>query len=255
MKAIILAAGYATRLYPLTINTAKPLLKIHGRPIIDYILDSVSHVGDIDKTIIITNNKFYQQFENWLDEKPKSFTQRIVLINDGSNCVEDRFGAIGDIQLALNTIGYDDDVLIIAGDNFFDFDLNNFVRIVQEREFFPTIAVYLPNNHPDLRRFGIVLLNETGQIVSFEEKPEKPRSNLIATCIYFMPKEKLFLISKYLESGNHKDTPGSFIQWLVGKDKVYACICEGVWFDLGDFESLSEVLLYLNNRYALKTDP
>ena len=249
MKALILAAGYATRLYPLTKDTPKPLLKLKNRPIIDYILEKIEQVGDVDQISIVTNNKFYDQFDQWLTPKQAYFPGRYKLINDGSNSVEERKGAIGDIHLAIGNDLMDDDWLIVAGDNLSDFNFNDFIRFSYERKPHHSISLYLPNgNHVDYKRFGIAQLNEFGQITNFEEKPELPKSNLIATCIYFIPKEKLYLIPKYLELGNHSDTPGSYISWLAKNDKVFGKICDGTWFDLGDFDAISEAVLYLNSN-------
>lgn len=193
MKALILAAGYATRLYPLTKDTPKSLLKLKNRPIIDYILEKIEHVGDIDRITVVSNNKFYGQFDEWLTPKLAYSPERYSLINDGSNTVEDRLGAIGDINLALGKGDLDDDLLIVAGDNLFDFNLNDFVRFSYDHQPGHSICLYLPNgNSVDFKRFGIAQLNEFDQITNFEEKPEQPKSNLIATCIYFIPKETLF---------------------------------------------------------------
>ncbi len=248
MKALILAAGYATRLYPLTQNTPKPLLKLRTRPIIDYILEKIEQVGDINRISVVTNNKFYAQFDEWLTPKLAYSPERYILINDGSNTVEDRLGAIGDISLAIEKGKIEDDLLIVAGDNLFDFNLNDFIKFGLEKKPSHSICLYLPNNNPDFSRFGIAQINESSQVVDFEEKPEIPKSNLIATCIYFIPKEKLYLITKYLRDGNHNDTPGSYMRWLAKNDEVYGRICDGTWFDLGDFDAISEALLYLNGN-------
>ncbi len=252
MKALILAAGYATRLYPLTQYTPKPLLKLRNRPIIDYILEKIEQVGDVDRISVVSNNKFYAQFDEWLTPKLAFSPERYNLINDGSNTVQDRLGAIGDISLAIDKGEIDDDLLIVAGDNLFDFNLNNFIRFSLEKKPMHSMCLYLPaGNNIDFTRFGIAQLNEFSQIVDFEEKPKTPKSNLIATCIYFIPKEKLNLLSKYLTDGNHNDTPGSYMRWLVKNDQVFGRICEGTWFDLGDFEAISEALLYLNGNLTL----
>jgi glucose-1-phosphate thymidylyltransferase len=251
MKALILAAGYATRLYPLTINTPKPLLKLRNRPIIDYIIEKLEQVGDVDRILVVTNNKFYRQFDEWLTPKLAYAPERYTLINDGSNSVEDRLGAIGDISLSLKKGMIDDDLLVVAGDNLFDFNLNEFVRFGLEKEPHHSICLYLPGNgNFDLSRFGVAQINEFSQVTDFEEKPQKPKSNLIATCIYFIPREKLYLIPKYLNGGNHNDAPGAYMRWLAQNDKVYGRISDGVWFDLGDFEAISEALIYLNGGAA-----
>lgn len=248
MKTLILAAGYATRLYPLTLKTPKPLLNIGKKPIIDYILDKVEQVGDMDEVFIVTNNKFYKQFNSWLQTKTNSAYARYTLINDGSNSAEDRLGAVGDIELAITKESINDDLLIIAGDNLFDFDLRQFINFSSTKKPYHTIGLYMGNNGIDFTRFGIAQLNGDSEIFSFEEKPAQPKSSYIATCVYFFPKEKLNLVSKYLGNNHHNDTPGSYISWLTRNDKVYGKIFDGLWFDLGDFESLTKAAIYLNGN-------
>ena len=252
MKALILAAGYATRLYPLTQNTPKPLLKLRNRPIIDYILEKIEQIGDVDRISVVSNNKFYAQFDEWLTPKLAYSPQRYTLINDGSNTVQDRLGGIGDICLAIEKGKIEDDLLVVAGDNLFDFNLNDFTRFSLDKKPMHSICLYLPSsNNVDFSRFGIAQINESSQVVDFEEKPQIPKSNLVATCIYFIPKEKLYLIPKYLAEGNHNDAPGSYMRWLVKNDQVFGRICEGIWFDLGDFNAISDALLYLNGNLTL----
>jgi glucose-1-phosphate thymidylyltransferase len=251
MKALILAAGYATRLYPLTANTPKPLLKLKSRPIIDYIIDKVEQVGDVDQINIVSNNKFFHNFDEWLTPKKSYAPARYNLINDGTNSADDRLGALGDIDLAIRRAQIDDDLLVVGGDNLFDFNLNDFVRFGYGNRPYHSLCLYLPNSHVDLTKYGVARISECAQVLGFEEKPEMPKSNLIAACIYYIPREKLPLIGTYLAAGNHNDTPGSYMQWLVENDKVFGRICEGAWFDLGDFESISEALLYLNGNLAV----
>jgi glucose-1-phosphate thymidylyltransferase len=248
MKALILAAGYATRLYPLTANTPKPLLKLKARPIIDYIMDKIEQVGDIDRISIVTNNKFYNQFDEWLTPKRSYSPSRYDLINDGSNTVDDRLGAIGDINLAIEQSKINDDLLIVGGDNLFDFNLNDFVRFGFDNRPYHSMCLYLPANHINLSKYGVAHISDCAQILSFEEKPQSPKSNLVATCIYYIPREKLNMIGQYLKDGHNQDTPGSYMQWLVKTDKVFGKICDGAWFDLGDFDAISEALIYLNGQ-------
>ena len=246
MKALILAAGYATRLYPLTKDTPKSLLKIKNRPILDYIVDKVEEIEEIDRIFIVSNDKFYPEFSNWLNTRLNNGFRRLKLINDGSRSQEGKLGAVGDMNLAINRETINDDLLIVAGDNLFDFDLREFINFALPKRPYHSIGLYMANNHPDLTRFGIAQLHSNAEIFNFEEKPDFPKSNLIATCIYFIPKEKLYLVSKYLESGQNNDTPGSYIKWLTQDDKVYGKIFDGLWLDLGDFESLSEAVISLN---------
>lgn len=248
MKALILAAGYATRLYPLTKDTPKPLLELNARPILDYILDKVEAITEIDEIIIVTNNRFYSQFSDYLSLKQGLNPYKYKLINDGSDTTNDKLGAIGDIELAIKTQNLNDDLLIVAGDNLFDFDLGEFIWFSKEKSPYHSICLYLPQNNLDCTRFGIVVLDKSSQIIDFEEKPEFPKSNLLSTCIYYFPAEKLHMVNEYISQNHNVDTPGSYIRWLTEHDKVFGKIFSGTWFDLGDFDSLSDAVIHLNNK-------
>jgi len=240
MKALILAAGYATRLYPLTKDMPKPLLDVAGKPIIDYIIDKIKAVKAIDEVVIVSNNKFSAQFKAWLDNKPKE-TLKYKLVNDGSNTVEDRLGAVGDIDLSIKECAVKDDLLIVAGDNLFDFNLNDFIAFSRKNSPYHAICLYHDENQlTDLSRFGIVQVDSNSMVTDFEEKPKAPKSRFIATCVYFIPKQKVHLIDAYMKQGNHRDTPGSYIKWLTKQDRVYGNVCNGTWFDLGDVDALKE---------------
>ncbi|MFA6216052.1 MAG: nucleotidyltransferase family protein [Candidatus Omnitrophota bacterium] len=240
MKALILAAGYATRLYPLTKDTPKPLLDLGGRAIIDYIIDKIKTVKAINEVVIVSNNKFYSQFNEWLSRKPKD-TLKYRLVNDGSNTVEDRLGAVGDINLSIKECAIDDDLLIVAGDNLFDFSLNDFILFARKNSPYHAICLYRDDNEAtDLTRFGIAQVDSNSLVTDFQEKPKSPKSRFIATCIYFIPKQKIHLINNYMGQGNYNDTPGSYIKWLTKHDRVYGNVCKGTWFDLGDLEALKE---------------
>jgi len=242
MKAIILAAGYATRLYPLTLNTPKPLLKINELTIIDYLLDKVDEITEINRVIVVSNNKFYNQFSDALSGRIKERPGRYKIINDGSNTVDDRLGAIGDIRLAVESENFDDDFLILGGDGFFDFGLKDFLQFAALNRAHHSLCLYQPlRDGIDFSSFGIALVDQNSRLTEFEEKPLIPRSNLIATCIYYLPKEKLRLLPEYLDNGNHKDAPGSYISWLIKTDRVYGLIASGAWYDLGDLKTLNEV--------------
>lgn len=233
MKAIVLAAGYATRLYPLTLNRAKPLLPVGGRPIIDYIIEGITEVPEIDTVYVVTNNRFYNDFVNWRREA--GFDKEIIVINDGTISDDDKLGAIGDIDLVINKMEIKDDLIIVAGDNLFSFGLERFL------DFFKThglsIAAYkYPYKH-ELSHYGLVELDEASRVVSFQEKPDEPKSDLVAICLYGFPVNKLGLIHKYLESGSNKDAPGHYLQWLVSKEKVYAFVFHAQWHDIGTPEA------------------
>ena len=240
MKALILAAGYATRLYPLTKDRPKPLLTIRKKPIIEYIINKLESLEQIDQILIVTNQKFFEQFQGWLDSLPCA--KPIKLINDGSINCKDRLGAIGDINLAIKEEKIEDDLLVIAGDNFFNFSLHGFIDFAQERRPRNSIGIYNLNGRTQLSKFGVVQLNGDEEIIDFQEKPSQPRASLIAMCVYFFPKEKLRLISDYLSQNNDNDAPGHYISWLVKSDKVYGYTFEGNWCDIGDIDTYTEAV-------------
>ena len=249
MKALILAAGYATRLYPLTKDTPKPLLQIKHRPVLDYIVDKIERVGDINQVYLATNDKFHNQFEDWLAGRSKELRCRYKLVNDGSTSVDDRKGAIGDIKLILEQEQVNDDLLVVAGDNLFDFDLASFVAFASSKRPAHSICLYLPHDeNTDLTQYGIAHLREDGLITDFEEKPHFPKSNLVSTCVYFIPREKVSRVLNYAALGNSMDAPGNYISWLIKHDQVYGKIFDGLWFDLGDFDSLSRAVMSINGH-------
>lgn len=233
MKAIVLAAGYATRLYPLTLNRTKPLLPVGGQPIIDYIIEGIVKVSEIDTVYVVTNNRFYNDFVKW--QKMANFTKEILIVNDGTNSDEDKLGAIGDIDLVINKIGIRDDLVVIAGDNLFGFSLQNFVNFFKIHG--TSIAAYKYPHRDELSHYGLVELNGTSRVILFQEKPKEPKSDLVAICLYGFPYSKLGLISEYLKSGKNKDAPGYYLQWLVNKEEVYAFVFQAPWHDIGTPEA------------------
>jgi glucose-1-phosphate thymidylyltransferase len=225
------------------------LIKLVNKPILDYIVEQIDTVSLVDKIFVVVNEKFNQQFEEWITPRQALWPGRFTLINDGSTTVENRLGAIGDINLAIEQGAIDDDLLIVGGDNLFDFDLNEFAAFSVRNKPSHSMCLYMPvTNQIDLKQYGIASVDSDGRILNFEEKPQNPKSNLVATCIYFVPKEKLCLIAKYLSEGNHNDTPGSYMSWLTKTDRVYGKTCKGTWFDLGDFEALSQAVLHLRGQ-------
>lgn len=235
MKAIILAAGYATRLYPLTQNRPKPLLDVAGKPVLEYILAHLERIDSLDTLYLVVNHKFYAQFEEW--KKHSRSSKSVILIDDGSTHEENRLGAIGDIQFSIRQQKIAEDLLVVAGDNLFDSDLVPFVRSAQTRSPSCSMMVYDVKDLGLARNYGIVGLNGNGRIVSFEEKPKSPRSTLSAMGVYYFPKEALRQIDRYLQEGSPQDAPGFFIRWLYQKETVYGYPCEGIWYDIGDLDS------------------
>jgi len=237
MKAIVLAAGYATRLYPLTINKAKPLLPIGGRPILDYIIEGIAEIPEVDTVYIVTNTKFYTDFINW--RRSLHSNKEIVIIDDGTTDDADKLGAIGDIGLVISKMSIKDDLLVLAGDNLFGFKLKKFTEFYKQSGL--SIAVYKYPHKEELPNYGIVELDNSGDVASFQEKPQFPKTNLVAVCLYAIPVSKLGLVHQYLSAGNNKDAPGYYLQWLVKKEKISAFVFHEPWHDIGAPEEYERV--------------
>lgn len=230
MKALILAAGYATRLYPLTQNKAKPLLEVQGKPIIDYIIEKLENCSDIGEIFVVTNNRFYQDFCQW--KKTVACAKPITIVNDETRENGTRLGAVGDIAFVLKKHAIRDDILVIAGDNLFSFSLNDFLSFYQKKET-TIVAVYDTKDEARIaNRLGCVLVDKNHKIIDFEEKPAQPKSTLAATACYIFPKEDLHFIEPAI-SEKHSDRLGDFIRFLAKHKPVYAYQFTGYWFDVG----------------------
>ncbi len=238
MNALILAAGYATRLYPLTLNKAKPLLEVGGKPIIEWLLDNLADVPGLGTVYIVTNAKFAGDFQNWADgyqEQHREIT--IKIINDGSKSDDDKLGAIGDINLVLMRENLtDEDLLVIAGDNLFQQPLSDFVNAAKHSA--ATVAVHDVGNLEAMKKYGTVTVDKSGVITNFEEKPEKPKSTLAAVALYYYSRDMLPLFTTYLAAGNNPDQPGLFLQWLYTRKPVNTFEIKGRWLDIGSKETL-----------------
>ena len=238
MNALILAAGYATRLYPLTLNKAKPLLEVGGKPIIEWLLDNLADVPGLGTVYIVTNTKFASDFQNWANayqgQHPK---MTIKIINDGSKSDDDKLGAIGDINLVLMRENLsNEDLLVIAGDNLFQQPLRDFVNAAKHSA--ATVAVHNVGNLEAMKKYGTVTVDKNGVITNFEEKPEKPKSTLAAVALYYYSREVLPLFTTYLAAGNNPDQPGLFLQWLYTRKPVNTFEIKGRWLDIGSKETL-----------------
>jgi len=236
MKTIILAAGYATRLWPLTLNTPKPLLKVRKKPMIEYILTRLENIKDINDIYIVTNTKFVRNFKDW--KKSYQSQKRISVIDDGMKTLEDRRGSIGDIIFSIDKKSITTDTLVIAGDNIFDFNLADFIKNAKANSPSATIGLFDVGNIRLAKEYGIVMLDKSREIIAFEEKPKQPKSTLAAMCLYYFPKQKIGLLKRYKADGNPLDLAGSFIKWLSRKEPVYGYIFKGRWLDIGDRKSL-----------------
>ncbi len=230
MKALILAAGYATRMYPLTRNRAKPLLPIAGRPMIDYVVEKIDEVEEVDRIYVVVNDRFLEDFQAWVAHPATS--KPVVLVNDGSTRDENKLGAIGDMNFAVEKEGIQDDLLVVGGDNLFDFGLREFVSFFAEKG--TSVALHISDDPEDVRKFSTVELDKVGRIVYFEEKAKKARSNLVAICLYLFEKASLPLLKQYLEEGRNPDEPGRYMQWLHKQIPVYGKELKGSWYDIGN---------------------
>ena len=238
MNALILAAGYATRLYPLTLNKAKPLLEVGGKPIVEWLFDNLASVPGLQTVYVVTNNKFANDFQNWASRyQDRHREMRIKIINDESTSDDDKLGAIGDINLVItreNLAG--DDLLVIAGDNLFEQPLIDFVNAA--RSWPATVAIHDVGDLDAMKKYGTVTIDSKGVITSFEEKPQKPKSTLAAVALYYYSREVLPLFTTYLAAGNNPDQPGLFLQWLYPRKPVGTFEIKGRWLDIGSKETL-----------------
>jgi glucose-1-phosphate thymidylyltransferase len=234
VKVVILCAGYATRLYPLTLNCPKPLLPVGGRPLLNVIVNRIEELGDVGEIFVVTNERFFGHFEAWARELGSS--KKIKVLNDGSTTNENRLGAIRDLDLALQKAGISEDCLVVAGDNLFQFSLRGFVAGARRRSAV-ALGVVDVKSREAAKRYGIVETDGEGRIARFLEKPDDPPTTLASMGLYFIPAQKLFLIGEYLREHENPDAPGYFFRWLLGKEPVYAHPFEGGWFDIGDLES------------------
>jgi glucose-1-phosphate thymidylyltransferase len=236
VKCVILAAGYATRLRPLTDDVPKHLLPVGKRPMLDWVLDRVREVEDVDRVHLVTNSRFAPAFARWAD------ANEVAVYDDGTSSNEDRLGAVGDLRLAIDEAGLEDDELVVlAGDNLFDFSLPRFLEWWRSKPQ-PASAVPL-HDVGDLElatHYGIADIDADGRIVRFVEKPNDPSSTLASTLIYLLPPEHVRLVATYLDDGLSPDNAGSFLGWLAEREPVYGYRFKGTWYDIGDKTQLLE---------------
>jgi glucose-1-phosphate thymidylyltransferase len=240
MKVIILAAGYATRLYPLTLTQPKPLLPVAGKPMIDYVLDNLAPIGGIDRIYVVTNAKFAGHFQTWADGYQATKAKlNFTVVNDGSTDDTNKLGAIGDIHFVLKSQNVEDDLIVVAGDNLFSEKLSDFGRLCREKQA-PVLAVYDVGDLEQIKKYNAITLDGNGRITFFEEKPKNPASTLTGIALYYYPKSTLPLIQQYIAEGNNPDQPGRLIQWLYPRLPVYTWKVPGLWYDIGSKETLEQ---------------
>jgi glucose-1-phosphate thymidylyltransferase len=245
MKCILLCAGYATRLFPLTENFPKALLQVGSKALLDYILEEVNSIEEVDSIFLVTNDKYSSHFSKWAEKcnniKP------ITVINDGTLTNDDRLGAIGDILYTIEKGNIDDDILIIAGDNLFTFKLNDFVSFYKTRQA-PSVCVREEKDINSLKRLGVAEVDSNMKIIGFEEKPAEPKSKYAVYAEYLYPKSVIPMFKQYIDEGNSNDAPGNFVAYLHKKLPTYAYAFSGECYDVGTHESLA----YVNDLYSKK---
>ena len=234
MKAVVLAAGYATRLRPLTDTWAKELLPVGGRPIIDRIIAAITEVDLVDEIHVVTNSHKVDAFHRWAKGRD------VIVHDDGTSSNDDRLGAIGDMLFVIEQAQLDDDLLVIAGDNLFEFSLADFAAFWRSKGRASAVAVRDVGSLELASQYGIVALDDEGRVVDFVEKPADPPSTLAATATYLFHREHARLIKAYLDGEHGADQPGRFVGWLQRHEPVYGWLFDATWFDIGNHEQLLE---------------
>ena len=236
MKCLILAAGYATRLYPLTENFPKPLLKVQDKTILDWLVDDIDGAGLVDEYIVISNHKFARHFQEWAAGK----RQKITVVDDGTSTNETRLGAVCDIRFAVDNLGLTGDMLVIAGDNVLDFSLQHFVRYADAKRTSCVMRFEEPNEER-LHKCGVLEIDDSDRIMSMEEKPAQPKSHWVCPPFYYYTSEDAARIPAAIADGCGTDAPGSFIAWLCRHTSVHAMEMPGRRYDIGNLQSYEEV--------------
>lgn len=240
MHVVILAAGYATRLYPLTMTRPKGLLEVAGTPMIEWVLRSLRAIPDIGRLVVVTNDKFAASFEEWaVDYRVRYPGAALAVLNDGSTTEENRLGAIGDLSLAITRGTIDDDIIVVASDNLFSESLGAFGHYCR-RQNAPVVAVFDVGNLEEITKYNAITVDESARITFFEEKPSRPQSTKTAIALYYYPRHVIPLIRQYVTEGHNADQPGRLVQWLYRRVPFYTWELPGLWFDVGSMETLDE---------------
>lgn len=236
MKCLILAAGYATRLYPLTENFPKPLLEVKGKTILDWLIEDIDTLGVIEEYVVISNHKFAHHFHDWAAQKE----QKITVVDDGTVSNETRLGAVKDIQFAMDSLNIREDMLIMAGDNLLDFSLTAFIRYAVEKKT-SCIMRYFEPSRQRLMKSGVVTLDEHDRVLSMAEKPSEPESSWCVPAFYYYTAEDAARIPEGIAAGCGTDAPGSYVAWLCKRSPVYAMEMPGSRYDIGNLEGYQKI--------------
>lgn len=235
MRTVILCAGYGTRLYPLTKDRPKALLSIAGEAVLTHLVRKLEPIDDLGSVCVVSNNLFYKAFSKWHVTLKSKLT--ITVINDGTKDPEHRLGAIQDLKLGLGDGTLEEDALVLAGDNLFDSDLESFVSYARGKKLGASVGVYDVRDRTLAQKYGLIKTDLSGKITDFFEKPKDPPTTLASMGIYYLPKESLTYLDRYLEANRNPDAPGYFIAWLAKEIDVFVFRFQGVWFDIGDIDS------------------
>lgn len=246
MICLILCGGYATRLYPLTENFPKPLLPVKGKAILDYLVDDLESLNKIKEYTIVSNSKFFNYFKKWADNR----NEKIRVLEDGAFTNETRFGAVKDIQFAIDELKIDDDILVLAGDNLIDFSFCGFIDYFYLKKS-TCVMRYLEEDSKKCSKSAVLDVDDTDRVRCFEEKPKKPLSKWCCPPFYIYAKEDIKKVKMAIDEGCNTDAPGSFISWLYLKSSVYAYKMPGRRYDIGDLESYKKVK---NEYFGIKKD-
>ncbi len=245
MDAIVLAAGYGTRLYPLTKDKPKPLLEVAGKSIIEHIVRKIEEINNINKIYIVTNDKFEQHFKKWLRDFDAK--KPVEIINDGTKSNDERLGALGDIHFAIIQKEINEGIIAIAGDNLFEMSLLDVHNFFKKRNS-NVIVLHDVKDFELAKQYGIVEVKDN-IVANFEEKPISPKSTLASTGIYLFPKKTIELIKKYIAQGNNPDKTGNFIEWLHKRDKVFSFITDKKWYDIGSIDQLEKADKHYKSKF------
>jgi glucose-1-phosphate thymidylyltransferase len=243
MKALILAAGYGTRLASVIKDIPKPLIPVGNRPLIDYVVDKLADIKSLSEIVVVSNNKFTPHFQKWAASRSGL---KIRIVNDTTNTPEERLGSVGDIRFVWQKESSLQDWLIIGGDNLFDGNLSHFMDSAISKSPAMSIGVYDVKETQAATKFGVVAVDANQKIISFQEKPKNPATSLIAMCLYYFPKQTLGYLKEYLSESKAVDAAGSYIQWLTEKKNVYGFQFSEKWYDIGSVESLNDARNHFN---------
>ncbi len=243
MNCIVLAAGYATRLYPLTLNFPKPLLTVAGKTIVDWLLDDLDRSGKIERYVVVSNSRYYDSFVNWCDEKQNGaakLSAPVEIVDDGSETNDARLGAVKDVLFAMEALDLSGDTLIVAGDNLLDFSLETFLRYFEEKGANVAMRVF-EQSVDDLRKRGVLEIGDDDRVLSMEEKPAEPKSHWRCPPFYLYRDLTAEKIRAALADGCGFDAPGSLLAWTCQKEPTFAVEAPGKFFDVGNLESYERV--------------